>query len=68
MEIKSVAKMKGERYKINDSVILEDVNVTEDCAVTYNLHWDGNLVSESGACELADTFMNNALTGAIKEK
>jgi len=67
-EITSVVKMEGDSYKLNDAVIIENIDYTDDGMIHYKMHWDENKTTEEAAQSLISNFFNTAIKDAMENK
>lgn len=64
--IKEVVKLEEGKYKINDAVIVSNLDY-EDDGVTYTIDYDENMIEEDEAGKLVDEFINLAIKRFIGE-
>lgn len=59
-KIKEVVKVSQGKYKLNDSVVIYNMDFT-DLGITFSLDWDENMISEKEATDLCEAFIHEAI-------
>jgi len=61
--ITGVVKLEEGKYKINDAIILSNLDFCED-GVSFKIDYDENMLTEEEANSISDEFINLALKAA----
>lgn len=63
--IHSVKKLPNDRFLINDSIVLYDLDF-DDEGVVFKIDYDEKMISEAEATEISQKFVQDALENAVE--
>jgi len=67
MHVKSVVKMADGMFKLNEHIIVSDINCDEE-GVSYKMDFDESIVTQSECEEIVNDFFIEALNDAMNEE
>ena len=65
--ITDVKKIKEGAFMINESVVVSNLDFTDDEGITYSLDYDENLIQEQEAFKLVDLFFNEVFKNYLEK-
>jgi len=65
--ITDVKKIKEGAFMINESVVVSNLDFTDDEGITYSLDYDENLIQEQEAFKLVDLFFNEVFENYLEK-
>jgi hypothetical protein len=65
--ITDVKKIKEGTFMINESVVVSNLDFSDDEGVTYSLDYDENLIQEKEAFKLVDLFFSEVFENYLEK-
>ena len=65
--ITDVKKIKEGAFMINESIVISNLDFTDDEGITYSLDYDENLIQEQEAFKLVDLFFNEVFENYLEK-